>query len=445
MKRLIAILALFVMFSGCSGEQLVTRRFKSMQWNTNPPKDLIELKATPIASPSSAPPQLPPAILLLSERGQVSYIDAAKQFKDLKKSDDLLNLLAKPFPKNVPAATGSGMADRTTIDTFIVLSVKKIDAVQLTQNDPVTPADRITKLELKLRCQEDWYRLHKWDKLGTVYGVIDLGKITHESSGSFNAKLVPKLSADIMSGSIGTDGEIGLGKSDKINEELALKARRIDVSGILTPKEGIIIQQGGIDRDLEGNTSVALTIKMDGRTVYLMNLGELFDDNDKPKMPSEISLKIIPTRIPYWHEKTKGVIMEASADYLFRHVKEGKDSVIEGDDVVTLYKSKAIAQEKIVVLNYADLLKQSQYYRIQDDKKEVVHITNERDTYVLALANINESKAFKKWLKSLSPKQFPVRIGKGTNNWRLLYNEHELRHEDVKRLERYPVSKKSPM
>lgn len=444
MKRTIAIFPLLVMLSGCTGEQLVTRRFKSMQWNTKPTHELIELEAIPIVPPPTAPPQSVPAILSLSERGQASYIDVAKQLKDLKKSDDLLNLLAKPFPKNVPDAKDGSMADRTTINRLIILSVKKVDALQLAPNDPVTAADRIAKLELKLKCKEDWYRFQNWDKLGTVYGEVDLGKVTHESSASFNAKLVPKLSADIMSGSIGADGEIGVGRSDKINEELSLKARYINVSGTLTPEKGVVIQQGGIDRDLEGNTSVVLTIKMDGSTVNLMEFGKLMDDKGTPTKPADISLKIIPTRIPYRHEDTEGVILNASADYIFRHVSEGKETVIEGDDVVTLYKGSVTAQKQLVLLSPSDYEKLSEYYFIRDDNKEVVLIKHGSDTYNLALANKDKWDAFKKWVNSLKPKQFSNCIGKGANRWRLIYRGHKLRQDDVKHLGAYPEQRVVP-
>ncbi len=439
MKRTIAIFPLLVMLSGCTGEQLVTRRFKSMQWNTKPPHELIELKAIHIDPPQTTPPQSAPAILSLSERGQASYIDVAKQLQDLKKSDDLLNLLAKPFPKNVHEAEDGSMVDLTTINKLIVLSVKKVDAVMLAPNDPVTAADRIAKLELTLECGADWYQFQNWDKLETGYVTIDLGKVSHESSASFNASLTPKLS-----GSIVGDGEIGVVRSDKINEELALKARYITVSGTLTPKKGVIIQQGGIDRDLEGNTSVALTIKMGGKNVNLIEFGELIDDNGTPTKPADISLKIIPTRIPYWYEKAEGVILNASADYLFRHVSEGKESVIEGDDVVTLYKGDVTAQKQIELLSKSDYQKLSEYYLVKDGNGEVVLLKHDSDLHNLALASMEKWKAFRQWLISLKPIQFSNYIGKGANRWSLIYKGHILRQSDVESLGAYPMRSPGP-
>lgn len=439
MKRTLAIFPLLVLLSGCTGEQLVTRRFKSMQWNTKPPHELIELKAIHIDPPQTAPRHSAPAILSLSERGQASYIDVAKQLKDLKKSDDLLNLLAKPFPKNVHEAEDGSRVDLTTINKLIVLSVKKVDAVMLAPDDPVTAADRIAKLELTLECGADWYQFQNWDKLETDYVTIDLGKVSHESSASFNANLTPKLS-----GSIVGDGEIGVVRSDKSSEELALKTRYITVSGMLTPEKGVVIQQGGIDRDLEGNTSVVLTIKMGGKTVNLIEFGELIDDNGTPTKPADLSLKIIPTRIPYWYENTEGVILNASADYLFRHVSEGKESVIEGDDVVTLYKGVVTAQKQIQLLSKSDCQKRSVYYFIKDSKGEVVLVKHDSDTYNLALASKEKWDAFLQWLMSLKPEQFSNCIGKGANRWCLMYKGQILRQDDVKHLGAYPMKSAGP-
>lgn len=441
MKRTIALIPLLVLLFGCTAEQLVTRRFKSMQWKTKPPHELIELKAIHIDPPQTDPPQSAPAILSLSEYGQASYIDIAKQLKELKKSDDLLKLLAKPFPKNVHAAEDGSVADRTTIKRLIILSVMKADAVLLAPNDPVTSADRIAMLELTLECGADWYQFQNWDKkIGTVYGEIDLGTIKHESSASFNARLTPNLSANIMSGSVGANGVIGGEKIDKITEELALKARYIDVSGMMTPQKGVIIQQGGIDRDLEGNTSVVLTIKMEGRTVNLMEFGEFIDENGTPTKPADVSVKIIPTRIPYWHEDTEGVILKASANYLFRHVSEGKESVIEGDDVVTLYKGNVTAQKQVELLSKSDYQKLSEYYLIKDDNGEVVLVKHGSDTYNLALASRDKWDAFLQWLISLGPEQFSNCIGKGANRWCLIYKGHMLKKDDVKHLGAYPMT-----
>ncbi|MCG8533039.1 MAG: hypothetical protein MI749_20620, partial [Desulfovibrionales bacterium] len=206
MNRSIVLFSLLVILSGCAGDQLVTRRFQSIAWNTNPPEELINLHVMAFDPPSTATPT-EPAILSLSDQGQASYIKA------VKKSDDLLKVLAKPFPKK----KGNVMVDRTKLKKSIVFSVMKIDALHFADDDPITEADRIAKLELRLACDDTWYRFQSWDKLSTVYGTIDLGKVMRESSGSFNAKLSPTLAGYI----VGT-GEIGGGTATKLNEELEL-------------------------------------------------------------------------------------------------------------------------------------------------------------------------------------------------------------------------------
>ncbi len=423
MKRSIVILSLIFILSGCVGNQLVTHRFKSVVWNTSPPKELISLHVIAFDPPSTATPA-EPAILSLSDRGQASYIDAVKN------SSDLLQMIAKPFPKK----KANGLDDRTKIKKSIVLSVMKTDALLFTDGDPITEADRIAKIELRLTRGDTWYRLQSWDKLGTVYGVIDLGKVMRESSGSFNAKLSPTLSGTIVGA-----GEIGAGKNTKINEELMLKARHIDVSGTLTPAEGIIIQHGGIGRDLEGNVSVVLSVKIDGSNVNLVKMGQLFDDNGTLQKPEDITPKIIKTRIPYRLDRAKDVKLDVSADYIFRHVTKGKESIIEGDDVVTLYKGTVTKQESLVLLTEAEYIQLSEYYLIKDiNGKEPVHISSVSKKYNLAFASRDEWNELKKWLSKIDKKQFPISMGKGANSWVLTYKGRQLEKEDVSNLGAYP-------
>lgn len=434
MNRAIFFLLLLVTMSGCVGDQLVTRRFQSMVWDTSPPKDLIKLNVISFDPPSTVEPAKP-AILSLSDRGQASYINAVKDSADMKKSADLLQLLAKSFPEK----EFEGMIDRTTIKKSIVLSVMKTDALQFADGDPITEADRIAKLELRLKRHDEdtWYRLQSWDRLGTVYGTIDLGKIMRESSGSFNAKLSPTLAGDF----VGT-GEIGGGMSTKINEELTLKARPIEVSGTLTPAEGVIIQQGGMGRDLEGNVSVELSVKLNGSNVNLVELGQLVKEDGTFKKPADVTLKVIPTRIPYLHNEGAKVELDVSADYLFRHVKKGKESVIEGDDVVTLYKGKATSEKPLILLGEADYQLRCEYLLVKDNEGEPVHIESNKRRYNLAFARSDDWDELKVWLKSFNKTQFPLRIGSGTNSWTLTYKGHDLKQNDVSKLGAYPESRK---
>jgi hypothetical protein len=426
MKRFIVVFPLLIILTGCFGDQVLTRRYKSMVWDTKPPKELIILDAISIDPPSAASPAQP-AILSLSDRGQASYIDAVKE------SDDIVKIIAKPFPKK----KSKSMTDRTTLKKAVLFSVMKKDSLLITSNDPITEADRISKLELKLTRADDWYRLYSWDKLGTVYGTIDLGKVTRESAGSFNAKLSPT-----FSGSLVGAGEIGGGVSTTFNEELALEARHIAVSGMLSPDEGVIVQQGGLGRDLEGNVSVVLSVKLDGINVNLIEPGQLTDNKGAFKKPTDITLNVIPTRIPFWNKAANPVMLNVSADYTLRHVTKGQESTIEGNHHVTLYKGKIKNVDPIILLNKAKYLKLSQYYLIQDRNKMQVHINSNTQRYNLAFASRDSWDNFKNWLLGLDKSDFPVSIGKGANSWTLIHNGADLKQQDVQNLGAFPTFKK---
>jgi len=134
--------------------------------------------------------------------------------------------------------------------------------------------NRIAHLDIRFQLDNpDHISFSNWDKLITEYETIDLGTITQASTNTFTFGASVPVGPDFIT----QDNTIGNESVDSFTENQTLRNRFMKLQGYLGEKDGYIIQEGNIDRDLAGNTILTYDIKFEADTFYIFKFDKLFE------------------------------------------------------------------------------------------------------------------------------------------------------------------------
>ena len=318
--------ALLCLVAGCqtgggAGDSTpLTRRYETRKKKPVKSDSMIYLSAG-VSRPASA--TATPSMLRLAGEGQAAVVEAAGG-----KGKEMKEALESLFPKAAPSL------DRTRVETELVVThLQTSEILQEPEGSPIelSPADRIATLELSLKpASENLFTFHSWNRFETVFGQLELGEITRTGKRSFNASLEPTFGGTLVG-----VGALGLATETTNEEKLKLKDRVLGLSGWLTDTEGRLLLQGGPGRDLEGNTSVKLTIQLPGSEVEITRL-ELLKGDGTYRDSTEVGVRYAKAKVPF-AGCGEDVRLLVGADYTFRHVTAADSTLSEGDDHVVEY------------------------------------------------------------------------------------------------------------
>ncbi len=219
-------------------------------------------------------------------------------------------------------------------------------------------AERINYLKIRFEINEKGeglYQFVNWSLLNTKYGTANLGQITQDNSatatfgGSFT-RPDQFVDLDTLEKSLTFSPSANL--TAKRTEALTLTDRFVDISGKLGDTEGEIVQEGVLGRDLAGNISVDVELKLSGKKRIFLTFGKLFntDKNGVPILSEPLhfreinfgyTIEIQPTESALNPENSK---VDGLYTFIVRDVKHrnGPDNVRKGS------KSFSEADDKVI-------------------------------------------------------------------------------------------------
>ncbi|GJM08874.1 MAG: hypothetical protein DHS20C11_11500 [Lysobacteraceae bacterium] len=333
---------------------------------------MVSVGAFAIAPPAS---KSTPAVASLSERGQAALIEALANPSTNPKLLEQLQLKS--------AVNTTTVVDMSQIQRRVIVSVET-DFFQAHE------ADRITALKCTLENLSNQAQFVSWDKFESVYETVDLGKLTLTQGSSIT--VTPTETAKAGSGDVLDIGG-SLGATRNLVEELAVKKKRVVMSGRLTPTEAIVSQQGALGIDLVGNFAIDLTLDVPHVTREVTNWSSLKDSagawNDQDRLKLHLSYLKIPS------DQTP-VTSDLRCDYLLRKVTDGQRYVVEGKQEIEYVKGSAnetgvtiIGDEKLIV---------RRWFLETDDDASFLYVKQENDYIPVYFSSYPAAVAFRSWL-----------------------------------------------
>lgn len=384
----IVIVASVLSLTACGAE--LPRRYKSMTMEQRADREpLVRVSAFVIEEPKLSDE---PGVLQLSAEGQASLIAA------IAKADDsvtgLYQQLAKRFGKPLP----SDVIDRSQFTRRIIFSTQKTDLA-------LGLADRISRLEFRLQLKDSAKSLQfqQWNRFKTEHGQIDLGKIGIKKGVELSAKLSPTFGGALNA------GEAGVAVSRELSEEITLRQRYITLTGVLDARSATLTQEGVVEIDLTGNTSIDLTVKFAPDALETQEIVKFdsFTTSKGLKAANELSYRLIPIHIPQYSvvdDLKEGVRCFLTGNYIFRHVRKGSKTIIEGDDVVSFIQGGLEATPNEISLMSYEQLKQlrARYFihRLGSPGENLAIDHPRNENLPLDFATYEEAKDFLDWMNT---------------------------------------------
>lgn len=269
----------------------------------------------------------PRDLFSLSGEGQAALIDAlAVRSQDAQ-------ALSRALSANIQQDRAVSILDLSATKRRIVFSVG---------NRSRSPADRLTSVRLHL-VPLDGTEFTGWDKLATEYQTIDLGKLSFGQTFTAGGELGAAV------GALSPKATVSAGS--QVQEEVPLQQRLVALSGFLSPKHMILLQQAGSGQDLTGNVVVDLDLRLPrtplATITSVVSPGESDGQIDCAKKPSFRQQRVIaPQNTP--------ILGTVVLEYVLRRVISGHSTLYEGDDVV-VHHHGADTLRNIVLIPESDL------------------------------------------------------------------------------------------
>jgi hypothetical protein len=383
MKKIIMVVLPFLiisLFNACPPH--LTRRYHSITIEPiQDNNDLVKIATFTIDIPSSAKKS---SLMQLSPEGQAAFINGV--VRETYSVETFLKFLGANIGN--PKESGD-IIDLTVFKKRVVFSVEK----QTFEKSNIRLADRIDQLLIKMSNLKG-AKFLSWDKFETKYETVDIGKITNTQGYNLGLE-VPFKKPDV---------NVSLGVNQNLYEEVMLRQRYVELSGLLEEKNASLYQQGVTGIDLAGNFSVDFKIKADSDEsklhpiLLLKNLGK----HSKPNDAKDIQISFLKIKYP---TSSKPIICDLEYLYSLRHVEKNGDTLIEGDDVVKFIRSRNNA--KPIELVGAEELRVRVFYIVTN--KDVKSNSYSKNGYRLHLKRFNKivicfsdyqnAKNFLDWLK----------------------------------------------
>ena len=271
-------------------------------------------------------------ILGLSERGQAALITSLNDKSNT--AGDLLHNLASPIAKRGEIAP---VVDHTIFKRRVVFSI---------ENGKSEPADRLAIATVTINGFTENASFLSWDRFASKYETVDLGRLVFQQNNEINLGVtaVPPVP--------GITGAEAAGKATRnLEEELLLKQRFVEFTGALTEDEARITQQGVLGRDLTGNQTVDVEIKVKPhpQNIFVMSFPNLWDGNHRT---DPAKMKMLKQRVIVPENVERDLKANAALDYILRRVIRGKGdrTILEGDDDVTFIKGRVSLREPFILI-----------------------------------------------------------------------------------------------
>ncbi len=397
MKKTIVSLIIVMTLSACVGPTLL-RRYSKAQFGTlnkEHAEDYVTVKLQ--SYPKTTKTAQFKGILDLSDHGQQAYISALS--KEAKDADDFVSKLILPLEFKQPKP----IKGRPKFTRQLVFSIEN-------EKGLTNRANRIDsiKLTLTLKKAQDKAkaRFSTWDRIVTNYQSIDVGKLTLGNKTSFS------LSPEFVTPAGATEkiGAVSYEKSRQ--EEVGIKDRLV-ISGTLTDGQAILSEKGVAGMDLAGNLIAEVDFEVtDAEDIILFSFDNLFNKDGDPEK-DEKKIKINETQACYANFPGN---IEGNLEYefVFREVKKGEKTFLEGDDEVVFQSYKG------TIDNVPPLIKADEFvteiWRINDGKDKLYILFRETEEPVLInFPSFDEARTFLKWLKASKSTKIngnEIRIGK---------------------------------
>jgi len=393
LSAFVAVLAVFSI--GCSFQRpVLTKRFREI--STSPvPTVLPVLEVFALnkpADPGSSSPLLWPSSL--SDRAQAEVVKVLGSAIPPAKLREALVV-----PKKAPAR----MIDLTRFERRVVASIEYSSA---------EPADRLDRVDLRVRFEDrsnPSARFDSWNHFTTKYQTVDLGdvKATQARESTFNLKFTPEQIQEVAEASSGWKA------SRSLEEVTSLQQRFIESSGILSGKEARLIQQGAAGMDLMGNVTMDVQISVGEPSeivsVQVAALSDLTMPDGRPNEAPKVGLRY--SEMSFVDMDHCGPVRaNASLRARLRHVFDGGETFLEGDDVVAFKNFDSMPVTFEIVPR--ELLRATVFTLISDAGQRLHLRPATMDApSVVQLASFEEADELRKWLAAsarLDPKQAAI-------------------------------------
>jgi hypothetical protein len=330
------------------------------------------------------------------------------------KTEDFLSSLAKPLE----VISKPTLTVRSKFKRRIVIQVVDM---------PLLPADRIDQAIIRLSLKGAHFL--SWDKFTTNHETIDLGTVTskREFTGTASVKVTDPAAK------IGeAEGQLQYTRS--LEEGKSISRRFAAATAVLSPNEATIVMTGNENTRLTDNITVDAEIEIDhfqGVEFGFFEIGSLFLKN-KPISPNKASLT--PRRTEQLAPlQNLPIKINATMDYITRHVTCGGDTSIEGDDDIELTPGKVESIER-------DLVSKEEgnpgTYGLSLGADGLVHVKVQDGRLLpLKFKDYNQVLELNAWLQEVYGKVYPREpVNVGGQSLFIGQSEEKLLGGDVKRI-----------
>jgi hypothetical protein len=269
----------------------------------------------------------------------------------------------------------------------------------------LSAGDRIEKLKLTATvpdADKEMMKFMKWDKFVTQFAQFDIGGASF--SVAKQATLSPSIPIGVSSLSVGS-----LSKGTTYTEGDSLTQRFVLLNGILHSDYFELDQTGTPEIDLQGNTSVSVTVYFPNPTpVELTSFKGLENKDGAWQTADKVSVKLAGILIPrILHD----VNLNLRIDYILRHIDTGDKTFMEGDDHISYYWghfTRTIApfvRVEEVLPKVWSVRDGANFMGLYDEKT--------KEHYELGFSSFEEADAFLEWVNRIVPNATaPITIGR---------------------------------
>lgn len=312
MRAILAALAAAAVASACVPPRVtpaVTRRYAHRQFGRDTAHS-VTLTAFTIPVPAAAASAN--GITTLAPEAQAEVVKAVAGHTSTPAS------LTEAIGLPIGGAGGAApFVDLTRVSRRLVFSV---------ENRSLGPADRVSLARISIHPQGE-AAFRGWNRIENRYEQVDLGKLNLTrgvtNTGEIGAtvpflSLAPKVSTSATSSLV---------------EDVALTQRYAALTGAMTEREAVLLQQGVTGIDLTGTVTADVDISLPrGADVTVRHVAIPRKDG----APDCSARPVFQRQVVRYPRTADSVWIAAGLEYLLRRVQRGDETITESDDSVVL-------------------------------------------------------------------------------------------------------------
>jgi len=315
---------------GCPQTEL-TGRYRHATYEWDPEGNPSVLASVRFSSvPPSRPPDVPPILLELSEKGQMAYVRAARDVAGSATPGapairEFLALVRAPVEEGKPPPPG----DPLVLTRRISVTVEKAKP---------RDADRVVLLRLTLgNLKGGTFRSVSWKNPNPL--AVDLGEVRRTQSTTFGAEAGVKLPVPAAP----AQGGVSYGRRTEVVETTKLRDSGIQYVAFSSDEARLGVT-APVGIDLAGMITIDVTINLDSAPSKedVLDLGSLQKADGTLADPKDVTVRRRFARI----SAGIPVTLDVAGQYQIRKVRRGGGTPQEGDDRVTFYAGTFKANRK---------------------------------------------------------------------------------------------------